>query len=96
MRFELEQAIGLAVVPRAELRHQGDFLELRPGIGLPVFISPKFMLGPEVSVSARLGSRRGLGGFAMASIAGFFVGADVPKGSTVVMMNVQLGVDLQL
>lgn len=96
LRFELEQAIGLAVVPRAELRRQGDFLELRPGIGLPIFISPSFMLGPEVSLSARMGPRRGLGAFAMASIAGFFVGADVPKRSTVVMMNVQLGVDLQL
>jgi hypothetical protein len=96
LRFELEQAIGLAIVPRAELRSLGSFLELRPGIGVPIFISPKIMIGPEVSMSARMGPKRGLGFFAMGTIAGFFVGGDVPKGSTVVMMNLQFGVDLQL
>ena len=96
LRFELEQAIGLAIVPRAELRRQGSVLELRPGIGVPIFVSPKIMIGPEVSLSARMGPRRGVGVFGMASLAGFFLGGDVPHGSTVMMMNLQLGVDFQL
>lgn len=96
LRFEMEQAIGLAVIPRAELRYPGSFLELRPGIGIPLFVSPKIMLGPEVSLTARTGGRRGLGLFLMGTLAAFIFGSDVPDDSTVVMLNVQLGVDLQL
>lgn len=96
LRFELERGIGLAVVPRAEIRSPGDFLELRPGVGVPIFVSPRFMVGPEVALSARIGGRRGLGYFAMGSIAAFFLGSDVPDDSTVVMMNLQLGIDLQI
>jgi hypothetical protein len=96
LRFELERAIGLAIVPRAELRSPGSFVELRPGIGLPIFVSPRIMIGPEISMSARLGPRRGIGVFMMGTLAGFFVGGDVPDDSTVVMMNVQIGMDLQL
>jgi hypothetical protein len=96
LRFELERSIGLAVVPRAELRYPGSFLELRPGIGVPLFVSPKIMLGPEVSLTARKGGRRGMGFFLMGTLAAFIVGSDVPDDSTVVMLNVQLGVDIQL
>jgi hypothetical protein len=96
LRFELEQAIGLAVVPRAELRYPGSFMELRPGIAIPLFISPEIMVGPEVSLMGRMGGQRGLGFFVMGTLAAFVVGSDVPDDSTVVMLNVQLGVDLQL
>jgi hypothetical protein len=96
LRFELEQAIGLALIPRAELRYPGSFLELRPGIGVPIFVSPKMMLGPEVSLAARMGGRRGIGFFVMGTLAAFIVGSDVPDDSTVVMLNLQIGADLQL
>jgi hypothetical protein len=96
LRFELEQTLGLALVPRAELRYPGSFLELRPGIAVPVFVTPELMLGPEVSLMARMGGRRGLGFFLMGSLAAFIVGGDVPDDSTVMMLNLQLGIDLQL
>jgi hypothetical protein len=96
LRFELEQSMGLAFVPRAELRYPGSFLELRPGIAVPVFVSPELMLGPEISLTARMGGRRGMGFFVMGSLAAFIVGGDVPEDSTVMMLNLQLGIDLQL
>jgi len=96
LRFELEQSIGLAMVPRAELRYPGSFLELRPGIAVPIFVSPALMLGPEISLAARMGGRRGLGFFMMGTLAAFIVGGDVPDDSTVMMFNLQLGIDLQL
>jgi hypothetical protein len=96
LRFELEQGIGVALVPRAELRRVGSSLELRPGIALPIFVAPRLMLGPEVSLGVRMGPKRGMGYFLMGTASAFVVGSDVPDHSTVLMLNLQLGVDLHL
>jgi hypothetical protein len=96
LRIELEDGRAVAVVPRAVLRHKLGKFELRPGVALPFYFAPKTMLGPEADLGLRYAMKNGFGLLANAGIAAFMVGNDVPHGTTVVMFNVQLGVDLFL
>ena len=96
LRVELEAGRAVAVVPRAVLRHKLGRLELRPGAALPLYFAPKTMLGPEADLGLRFAMNNGFGLLANAGIAAFMVGNDVPHGTTVVMFNLQLGVDLFL
>lgn len=96
LRVELEDGRAVAAVARAVLRHKLGKLELRPGAALPFYFAPKTMLGPEVDLGLRYAMKNGFGLLANAGIAAFMVGNDVPHGTTVIMFNVQLGVDLFL
>jgi hypothetical protein len=96
LRIELERNSGVAIAPRFELRHQIGKLELRPGVAIPFFFAPRTMLGPEVSITARylLMPRIGVVGMLMADA--FVAGNDVPHGTTVTMLNILFGVDMEL
>ncbi len=96
LRFEVEKNAGVALVPRVELRQKLRSIELRPGVALPVFFTPRTMLGPEVSVAIRykLGPQLGLLG--MGTVSAFFFGNDVPEGTTVLMFNLIFGVNMEL
>jgi hypothetical protein len=96
LRVELEDGRAVAAVPRAVLRHKMGAFELRPGAAIPFYFAPKTMLGPEADLGLRLGLKNGFGLIANAGIAAFMIGNDVPHGTTVVMFNLQLGVDLFL
>jgi hypothetical protein len=69
---------------------------LRPGVAVPFYFAPKTMLGPEADIGLRYAMKNGFGLVANAGIAAFMIGNDVPHGTTVVMFNLQLGVDLFL
>lgn len=96
LRMELEDGRAVAAVPRVVLRHKMGKLELRPGAALPFYFAPKTMLGPEADLGLRFAMKNGFGLLANAGVAAFMVGNDVPHGTTVVMFNLQLGVDLFL
>jgi hypothetical protein len=96
LRMELEDGRAIAVVPRVALRHKMSALELRPGVGLPFYFAPKTMLGPEANVGLRLPIGSDFGLVASAGVAAFMVGNDVPKGTTVVMFHLMLGLGLLL
>ncbi len=96
LRVELEDGRAVAAVARAVLRHKMGRFELRPGAAIPFYFAPKTMLGPEADLGLRYALKNGFGLLANAGIAAFMVGNDVPHGTTVVMFNLQLGVDLFL
>jgi hypothetical protein len=96
LRMELEDGRAVAAVPRVVLRHKMGRFELRPGAAIPFYFAPKTMLGPEADLGLRFAMKNGFGLLANAGIAAFMVGNDVPHGTTVVMLNLQLGVDLFL
>ncbi|HET6334901.1 MAG TPA: hypothetical protein VFG30_16870 [Polyangiales bacterium] len=96
LRMELEDGRAVAAVPRVVLRHKMGRFELRPGAAIPFYFAPKTMLGPEADLGLRFAMKNGFGLLANAGISAFMVGNDVPHGTTVVMLNLQLGVDLFL
>ena len=96
MRVELEDGRAVAGVARAVLRHKLGRFELRPGAALPFYFAPRTMLGPEADLGLRYPLSQGFGLNAAAGVAAFMVGNDVPKGTTVVMFHLMLGVDLFL
>ena len=96
LRMEVERNGGVALVPRAELRHLLPALEIRPGIGFPIFVTPETMLGPEVSCTFRKHFDNGFGGFLTIAIDAFIGGSDLPAETSVLMFNAYLGGDLEL
>ena len=94
LRIELEGAKAVAGIFRFQLRHPLGPIELRPGIGVPFYIAPRTMLGPEVGVWGRLSFSRDLALLAALSASAFVMGDDVPKGSTVIMLQVFIGAEL--
>jgi hypothetical protein len=96
LRVELEDGRAVAAVARLVLRHKLGKFELRPGAAVPFYFAPKTMLGPEADLGLRFAMKNGFGLLANAGISAFMVGNDVPHGTTVVMFNLQLGVDLFL
>jgi hypothetical protein len=96
LRVELEEGRAVAAVARAALRYKLSAFELRPGVALPFYFAPKTMLGPEANLGLRYPLGQDLGLLASAGLAAFMVGNDVPHGTTIIMFNAQLGVDLFL
>jgi len=96
LRIELEDGRAVAGIPRIVLRHRLSKLELRPGAALPFYFAPKTMLGPEANLGARYALDNGFGIVGGVGVSAFMIGNDVPRGSTVVMFHLQLGVDLFL
>ncbi|MET0388571.1 MAG: hypothetical protein ABW321_21550 [Polyangiales bacterium] len=94
LRIELEQAKSVAAIVRVQLRHPFGPLELRPGVGLPFYFAPRTMLGPEASLTMKLGISSDLGILVDLMAAAFMIGNDVPHGSTVVMLHAFLGLEL--
>lgn len=94
LRIELEGAHAVAGIVRFQLRHPLGPIELRPGIGLPFYIAPRTMLGPEAGVWGRLSFSQDLAMLLAFSAAAFVMGDDVPKGNTVIMLQIFLGVEL--
>jgi hypothetical protein len=94
LRMELEDAMSVAAIPRAVLRHPFGPLELRPGVGLPIYFAPRTMIGPEVRLGAKLAIGSELGLIVNASAAAFMIGNDVPHGATVIMFHLFLGLEL--
>jgi hypothetical protein len=47
LRMEVEGKASIAAVPRLELRRMLGKLELRPGVAVPMFLSPFLMFGLE-------------------------------------------------
>jgi hypothetical protein len=96
LRVELEDAKAIAGIARVALRHHSGALELRPGAGLPFYLAPRTMLGPEVSLGFRYAISDIAGLQGMAAISAYLFGSDVPSGSTVIMMHVFLGIGFLL
>jgi hypothetical protein len=94
LRMELEDAMAVAAIPRAVLRHPFGPLELRPGVGLPIYFAPRTMIGPEVRLGLKLAIGSELGLLVNFSAAAFMIGNDVPHGSTVLMFHLFLGLEL--
>jgi hypothetical protein len=97
LRFELEGAKAVAGIVRVALRHRmSNKLELRPGIGLPFYLAPKTMLGPEADIGIRYAFSSSMGLLAQMAAAGFISGSDIPHGSTVVLVQLSLGLELTM
>jgi hypothetical protein len=94
LRMELEGGKAVAAILRFQVRHPFGPLELRPGLGLPFYIAPRTMLGPEAGLWARMTFSPDLALLAAFSAAAFVMGDDVPKGSTVIMLQVFVGAEL--
>lgn len=94
LRMELTDAMSVAVIPRAVLRHPFGPLELRPGVGLPIYFAPRTMIGPEARLGAKLAIGTDLGLIVNLSAAAFMIGNDVPHGSTVLMFHLFVGLEL--
>lgn len=94
LRIELTGVHGVAGIFRFQLRHPFGPLELRPGIGVPFYVAPRTMLGPEASLTLKYGLSDDLGILVDFAAAAFVLGDDVPKGSTVIMLHVFLGIEL--
>jgi hypothetical protein len=94
LRIELEGAKAVAAIFRFQLRHPFGPIELRPGIGVPFYIAPRTMLGPEAGIWGRLTFSKDLALLAAFSASAFVMGDDVPKGSTVVMLQIFIGAEL--
>jgi hypothetical protein len=94
LRIELEGAKAVAGIFRFQLRHPFGPIELRPGIGVPFYIAPRTMLGPEAGIWGRLTFSKDLALLAAFSASAFVMGDDVPKGSTVVMLQIFIGAEL--
>jgi hypothetical protein len=94
LRIELEGTRAVAAIFRFQLRHPFGPIELRPGIGLPFYIAPRTMLGPEAGLWGRLAFSPDLALLAAFSASAFVMGDDVPKGSTVIMLQIFVGAEL--
>ncbi|HET8938168.1 MAG TPA: hypothetical protein VFN67_32215 [Polyangiales bacterium] len=94
LRLELEGAHAVAAIVRFQLRHPMGPIELRPGIGVPFYIAPRTMLGPEAGLWGRLSFSQDLALLVAFSAAAFVMGDDVPKGNTVIMLQIFVGVEL--
>jgi hypothetical protein len=96
LRIEITGVHGVAGIFRAALRHPFGPLELRPGVGVPFYVAPRTMLGPEASLTLKYGLSADLGILADFSAAAFILGSDVPSGSTVIMLHVFIGIELSI
>jgi hypothetical protein len=94
LRIELEGAHAVAAIVRFQLRHPFGPIELRPGIGLPFYIAPRTMLGPEAGLWGRLSFSQELALLMAFSASAFVMGDDVPKGNTVIMLQIFIGAEL--
>ena len=95
-RIEMTGLGGLALVPRAELRHKLGTVELRPGIAFPIFIMPKTLLGPEASCAFRIPLSRGLGLQTMVFVTAYLAGANLPANASLIQFGGALGLSLYL
>lgn len=93
VRMELDGRVSVAVVPRAELVTVVGPLTIRPGIGVPFFFAPFWMLGVELGVAARLPLGDNLGVVGSFMLDGYVVGSDVPDGTALIMINGMVGLD---
>ena len=96
IRVEVDRTTSVAGVPRVEINRRFGSLLLRPGIGVPIFFAPFSMVGVELSVGVVLSLGDGLSLVGGILIDAFFFGSDIPQGSSVVMFNGALGVELDL
>jgi len=94
LRIELEGVKAVAGIARLQLRHPFGPLELRPGVGVPFYVAPKTMLGPEASLTGRLSVAKDLAVLVALSASAFILGGDVPRGSTVIMLQTFVGIEL--
>lgn len=94
LRIELEGAHAVAAIARLQLRHPLGPIELRPGIGLPFYFAPRTMLGAEAGMWGRLTFSQDLALLLALSASAFVMGDDVPKGNTVIMLQIFVGVEL--
>jgi hypothetical protein len=96
LRIELEQVMAVAGIAKIAYRHPVGALELRPGASLPFYVAPRTMLGPQADLGVRLKISTAMGVLGQLSAAAFFIGNDVPHGSTIVMFHLFFGVELML
>ena len=94
LRMELSGSKAVAGIARVQLRHPFGPLELRPGAGLPFYFAPRTMLGAEASLWGRMGFTKDLSLLFALSASAFMIGNDIPHGSTVIMLQVFIGVEL--
>jgi hypothetical protein len=97
LRVELEGAKAVAGIVRVALRHAlTQKIELRPGVGLPFYLAPKTMLGPEADIGIHYALSTSMGVLGQMAAAGFITGSDIPHGSTVVLIQLSLGLELTM
>jgi hypothetical protein len=94
LRVELGGANAVAGIFRFQLRHPFGPIELRPSIGVPFYIAPRTMLGAEAGAWGRLALSGDLSLLAAISAAALVMGDDIPKGSTVIMLQLFVGAEL--
>jgi hypothetical protein len=94
LRIELEGANAVAGIFRFQLRHPFGPIELRPGIGVPFYIAPRTMLGPEAGICGRMTFSPDLALLAAFTASALVMGDDIPKGTTVIMLQVFVGAEL--
>lgn len=95
LRLEIDGRVAVGVVPRAGIRRARGGVELRASFGLPIFVAPFSLVGAEVTTG--LGIPLG-GGFALVSdvvIGAYFWGSDLPDDSTLVKLDLRIGVELR-
>jgi hypothetical protein len=95
LRTEVDGRASIGAVPRVEIRQRIRDIELRPGIGVPLFLAPFLMFGVEMGLNGRMDIGSGFGLVGAVTVGGFFLGNDVPKHSAVVMINGSIGIDIE-
>jgi hypothetical protein len=94
LRIELEGANAVAGIFRFQLRHPFGPIELRPGIGVPFYIAPRTMLGAEAGMWGRMTFSPDLALLAAFTASALVMGDDIPKGTTVIMLQIFVGAEL--
>ena len=93
---QLEQQVVLGINPQIRLVRELGRADVRFFAGLPWYLAPVRRLGAELGGGLHLPVNEFFGWVGVVSVQGFFAGADVPDGQTVLAINGAFGVRLVL
>lgn len=91
LRAEVTGAGAVGLVPRVELNPVPGPIQVRPGLGLGLYFTPRTLIGPELSVATRWSLTRELGLQFMGLVSIFVLGSDLPERSTLVQLGGYVG-----
>ncbi|MGC6418158.1 MAG: hypothetical protein ACON3Z_13640 [Bradymonadia bacterium] len=93
---QLERQVVLGINPKIRLVRELGRADVRFFAGLPWYVAPVRRLGAELGGGLHLPVNEFFGWVGILSVQGFFAGADVPDGQTVLAINGAFGVRLVL
>ncbi len=95
LRAELEGRSSVAAVPSVQIEHPIGPLRLRPHAALPFFFAPFSLLGGELGLDASYPLGASVALTLGLRLDAFFWGSDLPEGTSLVMLNAMLSMEMQ-